>query len=43
MAEAAALLLKADSVFYLTGYVPEELSEKLYAELSKTFTVAVEF
>lgn len=43
MAEAASLLLRSDSVFYLTGYVPEELSEKLYAELSKTFTVAVEF
>ncbi|HWQ51611.1 MAG TPA: V-type ATP synthase subunit I [Terriglobales bacterium] len=43
MAEAAQMLLRADSVFYLTGYVPEALSEKLYTELAASFTVAVEY
>lgn len=42
IAEAVAMLLRADSVFYLTGYVPEELTEKLYADLSAAFTVAME-
>ena len=43
MGEASALLLKADSVFYLSGYVPAELTEKLYNDFSAAWTVAMEF